>query len=119
MSGILQLGTPDFCRTKVLPGIFNRSNFEYVAFRSYRGEKKEEKKVKKRCPDKKNSFQVGVNEHNQKERWLIMCSKKNKPFFINIGNYRDISVQIRQLFTYFWSVKFFGHVTRRPHTRFA
>ena len=27
--------------------------------------------------------------------------KNHKPFFINIGNYRDISVQIRQLLPIF------------------
>ena len=41
-----------------------------------------------------------------------------KPFFFNIGNYRDISVQIRQVFAHFRPVKF-GHVTGRPQTWFA
>ena len=44
--------------------------------------------------------------------------KNHKPFFINIGNYRDISVQNRPLSAHFWPVKF-GHVTGRPQTRFA
>ena len=34
--------------------------------------------------------------------------KNFKPFFINIGNYDDISVQIRQLFVHFRSVKFWS-----------
>ena len=32
--------------------------------------------------------------------------KNHKPFFINIGNFRDISVQTRQLFSHFRPVKF-------------
>ena len=47
--------------------------------------------------------------------------KNHKPFFINIGNYRDISVQIRQLFANFRSVKFWsrdrfaGSIDKHPH----
>ena len=47
--------------------------------------------------NKKNSFQVVVNEH-----------KNHKPFFINIGIYRDLSVQIRQLFDHFRPVKYWS-----------
>ena len=31
--------------------------------------------------------------------------KNHKPFFINIGTYQDILVQLRQLFAHFWVVK--------------
>ena len=36
--------------------------------------------------------------------------KNHKQFFVNVGNYWDIflSVQIRQLFAHFWSVKFWS-----------
>ena len=34
--------------------------------------------------------------------------KSHKPFFINIGNYRDISVQNRPLSAHFWPVKFWS-----------
>ena len=57
--------------------------------------------------NKKNtrSIQVGVNEQNQK-KLVYSVLKNHKPFFINIGNYRDMSVQTRQLFAYFRPVKF-------------
>ena len=39
--------------------------------------------------------------------------KNHKSFFINIGNYRDISVQNFPLSAHFWLVNF-GHVTELP-----
>ena len=57
--------------------------------------------------NKKISIQNGVNEHNQKK--VVDSVLKNRlPFFINIGNYRDILVQIRQLFAHFRPVKFWS-----------
>ena len=53
----------------------------------------------------KNSMQIGVNEHNQK-RVVESVLKNYKPFFINIGNYRDISIQIPQLLAHFRLVTF-------------
>ena len=51
IEGDPQPGVPDLCLTKVLPDIFNRSNFEYRAFSGLkidrRGRKR--KKFKKRC----------------------------------------------------------------------
>ena len=44
--------------------------------------------------------------------------KNYKPFFINIGNDRDISPRICELFIHFWPVKFV-HVTGSPKNRFA
>ena len=44
--------------------------------------------------------------------------KNHKPFFINIGNYRDISVQIRQVSAHFRPVKFWSR-DGRSQTRFA
>ena len=57
--------------------------------------------------NKKNSIQVGVNEHNQK-KVVDSVLKNHKSFFINIGNYRVISVQIRLLFAHFRLVKFWS-----------
>ena len=65
-------GTPNFCRTKVLPDIFNCSNFEWSVFSCLKVDSGERKKKKKKT-NKKNvkqeqySIQVGVNEHNQKK----------------------------------------------------
>ena len=45
---VKNFGGPDFCCTKVLPDIFNRSNLEYSAFDGLKVDiaaKKEEKKV--------------------------------------------------------------------------
>ena len=42
--------------------------------------------------------------------------KNHKPFLINIGNYRDILVQIRQLFAHFWPVKFWSHDRMPPNS---
>ena len=50
--------------------------------------------------NKKNSFKVEVNKDNQK-KVVDTVLKNRKPLFINIGNYRDISDQIRQLFAHF------------------
>ena len=44
--------------------------------------------------------------------------KNHKPFFINIGNHRDMSVQTRQHFAHFCPVKFWSR-DRVPQTRFA
>ena len=71
MRGFSQPGTPDFSRTVVLPGILNRSNFEYSAFSGLKVDsgrrKRKKKKVRKKMQNKENNFQVGVNEHNQKK----------------------------------------------------
>ena len=64
--------------------------------------------------NKKNSFQVGVNERNQKV--VDSAFKNHKPFFIDIGNNRDISVQNRQLFTNFGSVKFWSRNRVLPNS---
>ena len=55
--------------------------------------------------NKKNTIQVGVNEHNQK-KVLDREHKNHKQLLIHIGNYRDISVQICQLVDDFRSAKF-------------
>ena len=109
-----QLGTPNFCCTKVLPEIFNRSNFKYSAFRGLKvwEEKEKIKKSKKKDAKQENSSQIGVNEIT-KRNMVDYVLKIHKPFFINIDNYRNISVQIRQLFAHFWPVTFF-HETRLP-----
>ena len=44
--------------------------------------------------------------------------KNYKPFFINIGNYRNILIQIRQIFAHFRPVKFWSR-DGAPQTRFA
>ena len=44
--------------------------------------------------------------------------KNHKSFFMIIGNHRDISVQIRQLFDHFRSVTFWSR-DRAPPTWFA
>ena len=63
------------------------------------------RRKRKKMQNKKNSIQVGVNEHNQKK--VVDCVLKNhEPFFMNIGIYRDISIQIRQLFVHFRPVTF-------------
>ena len=50
--------------------------------------------------NKKNSIQIGVNEHNQKKGgWW--CSQKPPAIFINVVIYRDISVQTSQFLTIF------------------
>ena len=54
--------------------------------------------------NKKNRIQVRVNKHNQKVVDSVLHN--HKPFFIIIGNYRDISVQIRQLFAHFRPIRF-------------
>ena len=41
--------------------------------------------------------------------------KNHKPFFINIGNYRDISVQNRPLSAHFWPVKFWSRDRAPPN----
>ena len=41
--------------------------------------------------------------------------KNHKPFFINIGNYRDISVQNCPLSAYFWPVKFWSRDRAPPN----
>ena len=55
-----QLDAPDFCRTKVLPDVFNRSNFEYSAFSDLKkdsGRRKRKKvPVAKKMQNKKNSI---------------------------------------------------------------
>ena len=45
--------------------IFNRSNFQYCAFSDLKEDSG--KRKKKKMPNKKNIFQVGVNEHKQKK----------------------------------------------------
>ena len=65
----------------------------------------------------KNSIQVGVNEHS-KRKVIDSEPKNHKLFFINIGNYRDISVQNRQLFTHSQPVTFWSR-DQAPPTRFA
>ena len=65
-----QRGTTDFSGTLVLPDLFNRSNFEYSVFSGLKvdsGRRKRKKKVRKKMQNKKNNFQIGVNEHNQKK----------------------------------------------------
>ena len=41
-----ELGTPDFCRAKVLPDIFNHSNFECSVFSGLKVDSMERKKKK-------------------------------------------------------------------------
>ena len=41
-----------------------------------------------------------------KRKVIDSVLKNHKPFFIKIGIYRDISVQVRQLFAHFRPVKF-------------
>ena len=65
--------------------------------------------------NKKNSFQAGVNEHNQK-KVVDSVLKNYKPFFINMGYYRDISVQIRQLFAHFLRAKFWSRDSEPPNS---
>ena len=73
--GILQPGTLDLCRKKVLRDTINRLNFEYKAFSDFKVDKKA-----KSCQNKKNSIlQVGANEHNQ-ERCLMVYSKTTNHF---------------------------------------
>ena len=62
---IPQPSSPDFSPTLVLPDIFNRSNFEYNALSGLKVNSIGRKRKKKQS--KKNSIQVGVNEHNQKK----------------------------------------------------
>ena len=64
--------------------------------------------------NKKNSFQVGINEHNQR-KVVDSVLKNHKPFFTKTGNYRDISVQTRQVFAHFRSVKFWSRDRAPPH----
>ena len=55
-----QSGIADFCRTKVLPDIFNRLNFEYSAFSGLKvdsGRRKRKKKVRKKM--QKKVFNLG------------------------------------------------------------
>ena len=92
MKGIPQPGTPDFIPALVLPDIFNRS---YSAFSGLkvdsRRRKRKNKSKKKIIIIKKNSIQIGVNEHNQKKT-VDSELKKHIPFSIKVGIYRDISV---------------------------
>ena len=101
MRGIPQPGTPDFSGTKVLIVFFNAQTL-----RAGRLEEVDSGRRKNR-QSKKDSNQVGVNEHNQKKVVDTML-KNHKPFFINIGNYRDMSVQLHQLFAHFRPVKFWS-----------
>ena len=59
-------------------------------------------------------MQVGVKSIT-KRKVVDSVFKNHKPFFINIGNYRDISVQIRQLFADFGSVKFWSRDRETPN----
>ena len=43
--GFPQPGTPDFCRTKVIPDIFNHLNFDYSAFRDLKVDSGRSKQV--------------------------------------------------------------------------
>ena len=67
--------------------------------------------------NKKNSFQVGLNEITKK-KVVDSVLKNHKPFSIKIDNHRDISVQIRQLFAHFRPATFWSR-NRRLQTRFA
>ena len=42
--------------------------------------------------------------------------KNHKPFLINIGNYRDILVQIHPPFAHFWLVKFWSRDRMPPNS---
>ena len=51
-----------------------------------------------------------------KQKVVDSVFKNYKSFFINIGNYRDISVQTRQLFTRFLPVKFWSRERTPPNS---
>ena len=57
----------DYSHALVLPDIFNCSNFEYSAFSSLKVDSQRRRIRKKKKVKKKNSIQVGANEHNQKK----------------------------------------------------
>ena len=63
---------------------------------------------------KKNTFQVWVNIIKRKV--VDNMLKKQKPFFINIGNYRDTSMYARQLFAHFGPVKFWSRDWAPPNS---
>ena len=69
LRGISQPGTSDFCRTKALPDIFNRSNLKYSAFSGLKVDsgRRKKKQSKKKGAKPENSIQIGVNEHNLKK----------------------------------------------------
>ena len=50
-----------------------------------------------------------------KRKTVDSVLKNRKPFFINIGNYRDILVQNRPLSAYFWPVKFWSQDRAPPN----
>ena len=61
-------GTLKFIRTLDLSDTFNRSNFEYSAFSGLKVDSMKRIRKKKRntkTNKKKNSIQVGVDEHHQ------------------------------------------------------
>ena len=62
--------------------------------------KNKEKKVRKKKQNKKNSIQVKVTKIT-KTKVVDSALKNQKPFFINIGNYRNISVQNLSTFCQF------------------
>ena len=92
---------PDFSGTKVLIVFFNAQTLSAERLAEVDSSKR------KKRQNKKDSNQVGVNEHNRK-KVVGTVLKNHEPFFINIGNYRAISVQIRQLLAHFRPVKFWS-----------
>ena len=70
---------------------------------------KEEKKVRKKKQNKENTAVFKLWYMNiTKTKVFDSVFKNHKPISINIGNYRDISVQIRPLFAHFRPVKFWS-----------
>ena len=125
-----QHGTSDFSRLKVFSDIFNRSNFEYSALSGLKvdnmGRKIKKKKRKKEKGKKKKSKKKEAKQEKQysswdkrtqpKERRCINSVLKNHKFFMNIGNCRDISDKICQLFAHFWPVKFWSRDRAPPNS---
>ena len=58
IEGIRSTWHPQFVPARVLPDIFNRSNFEYSAFSSLKADswKRRKKKVRKKMKKQKNSI---------------------------------------------------------------
>ena len=51
-----------------------------------------------------------------KRKVVDIVHKNHKPYFLNIGNHRDISVQTRQLFARFWPVTFWSRDRTLPNS---
>ena len=67
--------------------------------------------------NKKNTVVLKLGLTNITKRTVADGVLKNhKPFFINIGNYRDISLQIRQLFAHLRPVKYWSRDRAPPNT---